>query len=113
MVRNCCGSWATKSSPPQLTLHPPQLGSIEITLNLDQDGANAHFVSPNAEVRGTLRNGRAATARNVRQCRDCPWDRSVSAVNRSVSSRTDNVSRRTSPARWPITLYLASIRLAS
>ena len=38
----------------QLTLHPPQLGSIEITLNLDQDGANAHFVSPNAEVRGTL-----------------------------------------------------------
>lgn len=38
----------------QLTLHPPQLGSIEITLNLDQDGANAHFVSANAEVRGTL-----------------------------------------------------------
>ncbi len=38
----------------KLTLHPPQLGSIEITLNLDQDGANAHFVSPNAEVRGTL-----------------------------------------------------------
>ncbi len=38
----------------QLTLHPPQLGSIEITLNLDQDSANAHFVSANAEVRGAI-----------------------------------------------------------
>jgi flagellar hook-length control protein FliK len=38
----------------QLTLHPPQLGSIEITLNLDKDGASAHFVSPNADVRGAI-----------------------------------------------------------
>ncbi len=38
----------------QLTVHPPQLGSIEITLNLDKDHANAHFASPNAEVRGAI-----------------------------------------------------------
>ena len=38
----------------QLTLHPPQLGSIEITLNLDQDGAKAHFVSASADVRGAI-----------------------------------------------------------
>lgn len=38
----------------QLTLHPPQLGSIEITLNLDKDGASAHFVSLNADVRGAI-----------------------------------------------------------
>jgi flagellar hook-length control protein FliK len=38
----------------QLTLHPPQLGSIEITLNLDKDGAKAHFVSPSADVRGAI-----------------------------------------------------------
>ncbi|WP_273703904.1 flagellar hook-length control protein FliK, partial [Candidatus Accumulibacter vicinus] len=37
-----------------LTLHPPQLGSIEITLNLEKDGATAHFVSPNADVRGAI-----------------------------------------------------------
>jgi flagellar hook-length control protein FliK len=38
----------------QLTLHPPQLGSIEITLNLDKDSAKAHFVSPSADVRGAI-----------------------------------------------------------
>ncbi len=38
----------------QLTLHPPQLGSIEITLNLDKGGASAHFVSPHADVRGAI-----------------------------------------------------------
>jgi flagellar hook-length control protein FliK len=38
----------------QLTVHPPQLGSIEITLNLDKDHANAHFASPSAEVRGAI-----------------------------------------------------------
>lgn len=38
----------------QLTLNPPQLGSLEITLKLDKDGANAHFVSANAEVRGAI-----------------------------------------------------------
>ena len=38
----------------QLTLHPPQLGSIEITLNLDKDAATAHFVSPHADVRGAI-----------------------------------------------------------
>lgn len=38
----------------QLTLNPPQLGSLEITLKLDKDGANAHFVSANADVRGAI-----------------------------------------------------------
>jgi flagellar hook-length control protein FliK len=44
----------------QLTLHPPQLGSIEITLKLDKDQASAHFVSANAEVRAVIE---AATPR--------------------------------------------------
>jgi flagellar hook-length control protein FliK len=44
----------------QLTLHPPQLGSIEITLKLDKDQASAHFVSANAEVRAIIE---AATPR--------------------------------------------------
>jgi flagellar hook-length control protein FliK len=38
----------------QLTVHPPQLGSIEITLNIDKNGANAHFVAASAEVRGAI-----------------------------------------------------------
>ncbi|MEF8722169.1 MAG: flagellar hook-length control protein FliK [Candidatus Accumulibacter phosphatis] len=38
----------------QLTLNPPQLGSIEITLKIDKDSANAHFVSANADVRGAI-----------------------------------------------------------
>jgi len=38
----------------QLTVHPPQLGSIEITLNFDKNGASAHFVSASAEVRGAI-----------------------------------------------------------
>ncbi|EXI71118.1 MAG TPA: flagellar hook-length control protein FliK [Candidatus Accumulibacter phosphatis] len=38
----------------QITVHPPQLGVIEITLNLDRDGATAHFASANAEVRGAI-----------------------------------------------------------
>lgn len=41
----------------QLTLHPPQLGSVEVTLNIDQDRASAHFVSLNAEVRGAIEAG--------------------------------------------------------
>lgn len=38
----------------QITVHPPQLGVIEISLHLDRDGATAHFASPNAEVRGAI-----------------------------------------------------------
>jgi flagellar hook-length control protein FliK len=38
----------------QLTLHPAQLGTLEITLNLSKDGATAHFVSPSAEVREAI-----------------------------------------------------------
>lgn len=38
----------------QLSLHPPQLGSIDIILNVNKDSADAHFVSPNADVRGTI-----------------------------------------------------------
>jgi flagellar hook-length control protein FliK len=38
----------------QLTLHPAQLGTLEITLNLSKDGATAHFVSHSAEVREAI-----------------------------------------------------------
>ncbi len=38
----------------QLTLNPPQLGSIEITIHMDKNGANAHFASPNPDVRGAI-----------------------------------------------------------
>ncbi|MCB1941488.1 MAG: flagellar hook-length control protein FliK [Candidatus Accumulibacter sp.] len=40
----------------QMTLNPPQLGSLEVTLKLDKDGANAHFFSANADVRGAIEN---------------------------------------------------------
>jgi flagellar hook-length control protein FliK len=38
----------------KITVHPPQLGVIEISLHLDRDGATAHFASANAEVRGAI-----------------------------------------------------------
>lgn len=38
----------------QLSLNPPQLGPIEITLSLNDDQASARFVSPYAEVRDLL-----------------------------------------------------------
>ncbi|WP_300451286.1 flagellar hook-length control protein FliK [Accumulibacter sp.] len=38
----------------QLTLNPPQLGAIEVTVNVDKGNANAHFSSANAEVRGSI-----------------------------------------------------------
>ena len=38
----------------QLTLNPPQMGPIEISLNLNKDGASAFFVSQNADVREAI-----------------------------------------------------------
>lgn len=38
----------------QLTLNPPQLGSIEVTLNMDRERASAHFVSLHADVRSAI-----------------------------------------------------------
>ena len=38
----------------QLTLNPPQMGPIEISLNVDKDKATATFVSANADVRATI-----------------------------------------------------------
>ncbi len=38
----------------QLTLNPPQMGPIEISLNINKDSASAYFVSPNAEVREAI-----------------------------------------------------------
>lgn len=38
----------------RLTINPPQLGSVEITLKIDKDSANAHFVSANADVRAAI-----------------------------------------------------------
>lgn len=38
----------------QLTLNPPQMGPIEISLNITRDSANALFVSANPEVREAI-----------------------------------------------------------
>lgn len=38
----------------QLTLNPPQMGPIEISLTLNKDSASAFFVSQNAEVREAI-----------------------------------------------------------
>lgn len=40
----------------QITLNPPQLGPIEISLNLKNDQATAVFTSPHAEVRNAIEN---------------------------------------------------------
>lgn len=39
-----------------LTLNPPEMGPIEISLNLNKDGASAFFVSPSADVRQSIEN---------------------------------------------------------
>jgi flagellar hook-length control protein FliK len=38
----------------QMTLNPPQMGPIEISLSMDKGNATASFVSPNAEVRDAI-----------------------------------------------------------
>ena len=38
----------------QLTLNPPQMGPIEISLSVNKDNASAFFASPNAEVREAI-----------------------------------------------------------
>lgn len=38
----------------QMTLNPPQMGPIEISLNINKDGASAFFVSQNADVREAI-----------------------------------------------------------
>lgn len=38
----------------ELTLNPPNMGSIEVSLRIDNDQATATFVSTNAEVRETI-----------------------------------------------------------
>jgi len=45
---------ANDKQSAQLTLNPPHMGPIEISLNLNKDNATAFFVSPNAEVRETI-----------------------------------------------------------
>jgi flagellar hook-length control protein FliK len=40
----------------QLTINPPQLGPIQITLNLSGDQASIAFASPHAEVRQAIEN---------------------------------------------------------
>lgn len=45
---------ANDKQSAQLTLNPPHMGPIEISLNLSKDSATAFFVSPNAEVRETI-----------------------------------------------------------
>jgi len=38
----------------QITLNPPQMGPIEISVNIDKGGATASFMSANAEVRDAI-----------------------------------------------------------
>lgn len=44
----------TDRQSAQLTLNPPHMGTIEISLNLDKGNASASFVSANAEVRNAI-----------------------------------------------------------
>ena len=48
--------WLTSNDQKfaQLTLNPPQMGPIEISLNINKDTASAYFVSPNSEVREAI-----------------------------------------------------------
>lgn len=48
--------WMTRQDiqSAQITLNPPQMGPIEITLDVRNDQATATFVSANAEVRETI-----------------------------------------------------------
>ena len=48
--------WMAKNDvqEAQLSVNPPHLGPIEITLSLKDDNATAHFSSPHAEVRAAL-----------------------------------------------------------
>lgn len=48
--------WLAKNDQQsaQLTINPPQLGPIQITLNLNGDQANIAFASPHAEVRQAI-----------------------------------------------------------
>jgi len=48
--------WVAKNDlqTAQININPPQLGPIQITLNLDGNQANAIFASPHAEVRQAL-----------------------------------------------------------
>jgi flagellar hook-length control protein FliK len=45
---------ANDQKSAQLTLNPPQMGPIEISLNINKDTASAYFISPNAEVREAI-----------------------------------------------------------
>jgi flagellar hook-length control protein FliK len=38
----------------QITLNPPQMGPIEISLNMNKENASAFFVSPHAEIRDVI-----------------------------------------------------------
>ncbi|MDR1276751.1 MAG: flagellar hook-length control protein FliK [Candidatus Accumulibacter sp.] len=48
--------WLAKNDAQsaQITLNPPQLGPIEVSLNLDKGNATAFFVSANSEVRESI-----------------------------------------------------------
>lgn len=48
--------WMAKNDvqEAQLSVNPPHLGPIEITLSLKDDNATAHFSSPHAEIRAAL-----------------------------------------------------------
>lgn len=65
----------------QLTLNPPHLGPLEVTLNIHGDQANAVFVSPHAEVRDALEKA-------LPQLRDMMQDAGVQLGQANVSSES-------------------------
>lgn len=65
----------------QLTLNPPHLGPLEVTLNIHGDQASAVFVSPHAEVRDALEKA-------LPQLRDMMQDAGVQLGQANVSSES-------------------------
>lgn len=51
-------AWMSRSNQQQaqITLNPPNLGPLQITLNLSSDQVTAQFVSPHAEVRQAIQD---------------------------------------------------------
>lgn len=81
-----------------LTLNPPEMGPIEISLNLNKDGASAFFVSPSAEVRQSIEN---ALPRLKEMLAGVGIELGQSNVgSQSFQQQTGNNEARQSAPRW-------------
>jgi flagellar hook-length control protein FliK len=82
----------------QITLNPPDMGPIEISLSFNKDSASAFFVSPHAEVRETIE---AALPRLKEMLADVGIQLGQSNVG-SESSRqqAENQQAHQSSPRW-------------